>query len=463
MKQDSIKLGALKDRMNGQVLLPGESGYDESRAIWNAMFDKKPAAIIKCRETEDVAEAVKFGRDNNLLISVKGGGHSSAGKAVCDDGLMIDLSPMHEVAVDPQNSIVKVQGGCLLGMVDQATQPYGLAVSSGIISHTGVGGLTIGGGFGWISRKYGLSIDNLLSAELVTAEGDVVTSSPNENPDLFWAIRGGGGNFGIVTNFEFKAAKIGKQVYSGIIAKNFEDFKEYLRFHREYVRGLPDEMTVWIIVRHAPPLPFLPEDVHGKLAFMLLFVWLGTPEEGEKLIQPLRDAGETLGEATGLNPWTGWQSGFDPLASPGARNYWKSHHLTGLPDEGIDSLEAYSLKMPTEECEVLIMHMEGAPSRINPISTAFPHRNTPFVLNIHTRWQNASDDERCIEWAKGLHNATRPISQGVYVNFLSEEGADRVKDAYTPEVWSKLVEVKNKWDPKNLFRMNQNIKPTVFA
>lgn len=354
------------------------------------MFNKKPAAIIKCHEAEDVAEAVKFGKENNLLIAIKGGGHNSAGTAVCDNGLMIDLSPMHEVEVNPQNSIVKVQGGCLLGMVDQATQPHGLAVSSGIISHTGVGGLTLGGGFGWISRKHGLSIDNLLSAEVVTAEGNIATASPTENPDLFWAIRGGGGNFGIVTNFEFKAAKIGTEVYSGIIVKSFDGIKEYIRFHRDYVRSLPDEMTVWMIIRHAPPLPFLHEENHGKLVLILLFVWLGEPADGEKLIKPVRDFGETLGEATGVNPWTGWQSGFDVLASHGARNYWKSHHLTGLPDACINSIKESSLTMPTPECEVLIMHMEGAPSRIRPESTAYPHRNTPFLINIHTRWQRAS-------------------------------------------------------------------------
>jgi FAD/FMN-containing dehydrogenase len=424
------------------------------------MFDRKPAIIIKSLNVEDVAEAVIFGRHNNLLIAVKGGGHNSAGTAVCDDGLMIDLSLMQDVDIDTDNETVKVQGGCLLGAVDEATQKHGLAVSSGIISHTGVGGLTLGGGFGWISRKYGLSVDNLISAEMVTANGEIVTASTSENPDLFWAIRGGGGNFGIATSFEFKAAKIGTEVYSGPVVKKFDDLKEYMQFHREYVRRLPDEMTIWMVVRHAPPLPFLPEDVHGKMVILLPFVWLGDPEEGEKLIQPIRDFKETLGDGSGLKPWTAWQSGFDGLVEHGARNYWKSHHIKHLYDECIDVINLYALKMPSQECEIFLPHMEGAPARVQPEATAFPHRNTPFVLNIHTRWQNADDDKRCIAWAKNFHEATKPYSQGVYVNFLSEEGAARVKDAYTKDVWEKLVKAKNKWDPTNLFRMNQNISPT---
>ena len=461
MKTENDKIEALRSTIEGQVILPGDSGYDESRTIWNALFDRRPAIIIKSLNPEDVVEAVKFGKHNNLMIAVKGGGHNSAGTAICDDGLMIDLSLMQKVDIDAINETVRVQGGCLLGTVDQATQKHGLAVSLGIISHTGVGGLTLGGGFGWISRKYGLSVDNLISAEMVTANGDIVTVSASENPDLFWAIRGGGGNFGIVTSFEFRAAKIGTEVYSGLVVKKFDDLKEYMQFHREYLRKLPDEMTIWMVVRHAPPLPFLPEEIHGKLVILLPFAWLGDPREGEKLIQPIRDLKKTLGDGSGLKPWTAWQSGFDGLVEPGARNYWKSHHIRHLYDECIDIINLYALKMPGEECEILLPHMEGAPSRIQPDATAFPHRNTPFLLNIHARWQHAVDDNECITWATEFYEATKPYSRGVYVNFLSEEGADRVKDAYTKNVWEKLVNAKNKWDPTNLFRMNQNISPTI--
>ena len=447
--------------IEGPVILPGQSDYDDARAIWNGMFDKKPAIIVRCLQANDVSQSVKYARENQLLIAVKGGGHNSAGNAVCDDGIMIDLSLMQQVDVDPEDRTVKVEGGCLLGAVDEATQEYGLAVSAGIISHTGVGGLTLGGGFGWISRKYGLSVDNLLAVTMVTADGSIIRVSSVENSDLFWAIRGGGGNFGIVTTFEFRAANIGTEVYTGPVVKRFEDLKEYIRFHRDYVRKLPDEMTVWMVVRHAPPLPFIPEEYHGKLVVLIPFVWLGDEKEGERLIQPIRDFGETIGDGSGIKPWSGWQAAFDGLVSHGARNYWKSHHIKELPDDCIDILSTFAAKMPSDECEIFIPHMEGAPAQIHPSSTAFPHRNTPFLLNIHTRWQDVSDDKRAIAWARDFHEATRPFSQGVYVNFLSEEGADRVKEAYTQEVWDRLVEAKNKWDPENVFRMNQNIAPSV--
>jgi FAD/FMN-containing dehydrogenase len=441
------------------VLFDNGNGYEDARKIWNGIFDKKPAIIARCVGTSDVINAVNFARNNNLLISVKGGGHNSAGTAACDDGLMIDLSLMRRVTVDKQNKTARVDGGALLGDVDSETQLHGLAVSAGIVSHTGVGGLTIGGGFGWLSRKHGLSVDNLISAEVVTAEGKLITASADENPELFWGIRGGGGNFGIVTSFEFKCAEIGTEVYSGLIVKKFEDAKKYMQFHRDYVRTLPNEATVWMVVRHAPPLPFLPDDVHGKMIVAIPFVWLGQPEKGQELINPIREFSASLGEAIGMNPWVGWQATFDGLVAHGARNYWKSHHLQSLSDDCIDNIIEFSSNLPTQECEVFIPHMEGAPSQMPENQTAFAHRKTPFLLNIHTRWQNASDDDRCIGWAKDFHSATSKFARGVYVNFLSQEGEDRVKDAYTPEVWNRLIDVKNKYDPHNLFRMNQNIKP----
>jgi len=454
---DSIP--GFKELITGTVLLPGDTGYNESRAIWNGMFDKKPALIARCLNAVDVSRAVVFAREHQLQIAVKGGGHNSAGNAVNDGGMMIDLSLMQNVEVDPASLTAKVEGGCLLGAVDEATQAHGLAVSAGIVSHTGVGGLTLGGGFGWISRKYGLTIDNLLSVDMVTADGSLVHASAKENQDLFWAVRGGGGNFGIVTTFEFQAADIGTELYTGPVVKRFEDAGEYMRFHQEYVRDMPEEMTIWMVLRHAPPLPFIPEEYHGKLVVLVPFVWLGNPDEGEKLIQPIRDFGETIGDGSGVKPWTAWQSAFDGLVMHGARNYWKSHHLKALSDECIDVITSFAANLPHEESEVFIPHMEGAPSRIDPLSTAFPHRNTPFVLNLHTRWLQVADDERCMRWAREFHEATRPFSQGVYVNFLSEEGGDRVREAYTEEVWDRLVEVKKRWDPENIFRMNQNIPP----
>jgi FAD/FMN-containing dehydrogenase len=454
-------VNTFKASLSGELLIPGEGGYDEARQVWNGMFDRKPGVIARCSDTSDVVNAVNFAREHGLLVAVKGGGHNSAGTGVCDDGMVIDLSSLQRASVDQGSMTARVEGGALLGDLDRETQSYGLAVSSGIVSHTGVGGLTLGGGFGWISRKHGLSIDNLISAEVVTADGRLVTASAGENLDLFWGIRGGGGNFGIATSFEFKCAKIGTEVYSGPIVKKFEDAKKYIQFHRDYVRTLPDEMTVWMVLRHAPPFPFLPPDVHGKMVLIVLFVWLGEPAEGDELLLPIRDLTEPHGEAIGMHPWVGWQSGFDELVAHGARNYWKSHHLTGLSDGCIDRIIEFAGKLPTDECEVFIPHMEGAPSRVPENETAYAHRKTPFLLNIHTRWRDSSDDERCLAWAKDFHSSTQEFAQGVYVNFISQEGEDRVKEAYTPEVWNRLVEVKNKWDPNNLFRLNQNIKPTV--
>lgn len=455
-----IQIDDLSVQFRGDLLLPGSDGYDSARQIWNGMFDRKPSIIARCVGTSDVINAVNFARDNKLLVAVKGGGHNSAGNAVCDDGMMIDLSLMRRVNVDPEQKTVRVDGGALLGDLDYETQLHGLAVSGGgIVSHTGVGGLTLGGGFGWISRKYGLAIDNLISAEVVTAQGQLLRASENENPELFWGIRGGGGNFGVVTSFEFKCVDLGPTVYSGLVVKKFADAKAYMQFHREYVRTLPDEMTVWMVVRHAPPLPFLPEDTHGELVVIIPFVWLGDEATGEKLIQPLREATPSHGEAIGMNSWLAWQSGFDGLVEHGARNYWKSHHIKELSDDCVDLIVDFAKAMPSKDIEVFIPHMEGAPSRDTDNTTAFAHRNMPFVLNIHTRWDQAADDEKCIAWARDFHGATEPYARGVYVNFLSEEGEDRVKEAYTEAVWERLVQVKNKFDPNNLFRMNQNIKP----
>lgn len=457
----SDQIDDLRGSFRGTILTSADAAYEGARRIWNGMFDKHPALIAQCITTSDVINAVNFARDTNLLIAVRGGGHNSAGKATCDDGIIIDLSLMRRVYVDKEKKTARVDGGALLGDVDYETQLHGLAVPAGIISHTGVGGLTLGGGFGWISRKHGLSVDNLISADIVTANGELLKVSGQENADLFWGIRGGGGNFGIVTSFEFSCAEIGTEVFSGIIAKKFENAEQYIQFHQQYVKTLPDEMTVWMVVRKAPPLPFLPEEVHGKMVILVPFVWLGDQAEGEKLIAPIKETTESHGEFTGLNPWTAWQSGFDALVNHGARNYWKSHHLRELSGDCIAQIISYAQKLPSDECEIFIPHMDGSPSRVAADDTAFSHRNTPFLLNIHTRWREISDDQQCLQWARDFHKATEPFAQGVYVNFLSDEGEDRVKDAYTDEVWGKLVELKNKYDPANLFSLNQNIKPTA--
>ncbi len=451
---------ALAANLSGPLLRPGMDGYEEARQIWNGIFDRHPGLIARCTTTEDVIHGVNFAREHGVLLAVKGGGHNSAGNGSCDGGLMIDLSPMNRVQVDPQARTAQVEGGALLAHMDQETQRHGLAVSGGgIISHTGVGGLALGGGFGWISRKHGLAVDNLLAAQVVTADGQVRHASPDEHPDLFWALRGGGGNFGVVTRFTFRCVPLGPEVYSGLMVKRFGDAGDYMRFHRDYVRTLPDEMTAWMVIRHAPPLPFLPPEVHGQRVLVVPFVWLGAEAEGARLIEPMRQATPSLGEAVGMNRWVDWQSGFDGLVGHGARNYWKSHHLAELSDPCIREILRYGAQLPSDECEIFIPHMEGAPARVPEEATAYAHRHTPFVLNIHTRWQRPEDDERCLAWVQAFHGATRPFARGVYVNFLSDEGANRVRDAYTPSVWERLVQVKRRYDPQNLFRLNQNIAP----
>lgn len=455
----SNTLEDFQSSFHGNIILPNHTGYDEARKIWNGMFDKKPSIIAQCADKHDVVSCVNFARENNLLLSVKGGGHNSAGMATNNDGMVLDLGNMNQVTVNETNKTVRVQGGALLSDVDRETQKYGLAVSAGIVSHTGVGGLTLGGGFGWISRKFGMSVDNLISAEIVTANGRLIMASANENPNIFWAIRGGGGNFGVVTDFTFQAAEIGTEVYAGLIIKPFDNAKEYLRFQADYVRNMPDDMTIWMVIRHAPPLPFLDEEHHWKMVVIVPFIYLGNQEEGEKLIKPIVEWGNNYATHIGKMPWVDWQGLFDGLVTHGARNYWKSHQMLNLSDDCLDQILKYASILPSKECEIFIPHLEGKAGRVPENETAFAHRTAPFVMNIHTRWQDASDDERCIQWARDIHDATRPFSKGVYVNFLSDEGQDRVREAYTKEVWDRLVEIKRQWDPENLFRMNQNIKP----
>jgi FAD/FMN-containing dehydrogenase len=459
MTPELSRIDGLKSIVKGPILLPNTPEYDEARAIWNGMFDKKPALIVQCTSISDILECVYFAKTYEMQLAVKGGGHHSAGTSMCDDGIVIDLSLMNNISVNEEHKTITVEGGALLQDVDKESQKYGLVVSAGIVSHTGVGGLTLGGGFGWISRKYGLTIDNLIAVRLITAGGEVITASETENPDLFWAVRGGGGNFGIVSHFIFKAQKVGPKIYCGPIVKKFEDFKEYAKFHNEYVKTVPDELTIWMFVRYAPPLPFIPEEYHGKLVVLLPFAWLGDKADGDKVLEPLRNFGETIGDGSDMHNWVDWQSTFDGLVEHGARNYWKSHHLADLPEDCIDVINEYAQKLPHAECDIMLAMMGGAPSRIPSDATAFPHRNTPFVLNIHTRWREESDDEKCMEWSRGFHKATEPFSKGVYVNFVSDLGEKRTHDAYSDEIWERLVDVKTKWDPNNMFSMNQNIKP----
>jgi FAD/FMN-containing dehydrogenase len=446
-------------QQRGDVLDADDASYDEVRAIWNGMIDRKPALIVRCAGAADVLRAVRFASDNRLLVAVRGGGHNIAGNAVCEGGVMIDLSPMTSVRVDAAAKRAWVEPGATLADVDSETQSFGLAVPTGINSTTGIAGLTLGGGFGWITRKFGLTIDSLVSADVVTADGNLVRASATENSDLFWALRGGGGNFGVVTAFEFKLHDLGSQVTAGLVVHPFEDAKSVLEQYRQVLETAPDELTCWTVMRQAPPLPFLPQEWHGKEVLVLAMCYCGDAASGEAATARLRSIGNPIADVVGPSPFSGWQQAFDPLLTPGARNYWKSHDFIALSDGTIDILLDAVRKLPGPECEIFIAHVGGAAGRIAADATAFPQRNAHFVMNVHARWREPGMDDACIGWARQLFEAAKPYSTGTaYINFMPEDEGDRVAAAYAGN-YQRLSEIKRRYDPHNLFRMNQNVKP----
>jgi FAD/FMN-containing dehydrogenase len=454
--QDTVV--ALRGRLRGTVALPGEDGYDAARTIWNAMVDRRPGLVVRCLGTADVVNAVKLARDEDLLVAVRSGGHNIAGNAVCDGGLLIDLSLMKSVRVDPASRTARVEPGATLADFDKEAQAFGLATPLGINSTTGVAGLTLGGGFGWTTRKFGLTVDNLISADVVTADAKVVRASERENEDLFWALRGGGGNFGVVTSFEFKLHRLGPEVLSGLVVHPLENAGELLSEFRRIAGEAPDELTTWVVMRKAPPLPFLPTEWHGKEVLIFAACYSGDMKEGEKAVKALRALGRPIVDVISPHPFTGWQAAFDPLLTPGARNYWKSHDVAAFSDTSIEILHDAIATLPTEECEVFIAHVGGAMTRVPAAATAWPNRAPHFVVNVHTRWRDANDDERCRSWARDLHERLAPHAMGsVYVNFIPDDEA-RVNDAYGRN-FERLAAIKRRFDPANLFRTNQNIAP----
>jgi FAD/FMN-containing dehydrogenase len=423
------------------------------------MIDRRPSLIARCRAPADVVHAVEFARKHSLLVSIRGGGHNIAGNAVCDDGLMIDLSLMKRVQVDPNARRATVEPGCTLADFDAAAQAHGLATPLGINSTTGVAGLTLGGGFGWLSRKYGMTVDNLVSADVVTADGRQVRASETANDDLFWGLRGGGGNFGIVTSFEFQLHPVGPNVLSGLIVFPFDQAKSVLTQFARFTEAMPDDLNVWMVTRKAPPLPFLPQDVHGKEIVALALCYAGDPTEGEKVIAPLRRFGTAHGEHIGVQPYSAWQQAFDPLLTRGARNYWKSHNFSRLSDGAIDAIIEYAGKLPSPQCEIFIGTIGGQTARVAPERMAYSSRDANYVMNVHGRWESAAEDARGIAWARAFFAKSQPFaSGGAYINFLTEDETDRIAFAYG-KTYSRLVQLKKKYDPTNLFRMNQNIRP----
>jgi FAD/FMN-containing dehydrogenase len=422
----------LRGSLRGSVCLPDEPGYDDARTIWNAMIDRRPGAVVRCAGAEDVVRAVRFAREHDLLLAVRSGGHNIAGNAVCDGGLLIDLSPMKSMRVDPAKRTARVEPGATLGEFDQQAQAFGLATPVGINSTTGIAGLTLGGGFGWISRKYGLSVDNL---------------------------RGGSGNFGVVTSFEFRLHPVGPEVLSGLIVHPYSKARQLFDGYRRFVAEAPDELTTWVVLRKAPPLPFLPEDWHGKEVMVMAACYAGDMAAGERAMAPLRSLGEPIVDVVSPHPFVGWQAAFDPLLTPGARNYWKSHDFVALGDGAVDAIVDYAGRLPTPECEIFVAQLGGAVNRVAPDATAYPHRDAGFVLNVHTRWREPGQDAECVQWARQFFDQTAPYATGgVYVNFMPEDETDRTEGAYGAN-YDRLAAIKAKYDPGNLFRMNQNIQP----
>lgn len=452
-------IDVLASQLRGRILDTSDAAYDDARAIWNGMVDRRPGLIIRCLTTEDVVSAVRFARDNGLLVSVRGGGHGIAGNAVCDGGLMIDLSQMKAVRVDAASRRAFVEPGATLADIDRETQAFGLVLPTGINSTTGIAGLTLGGGFGWTTRKLGLTLDNLVSAEVVTADGEMRRASASQDPDLFWALRGGGGNFGVVTSFEFRLHELGPEVLAGLVVHPFSEAEAVLRAYRQALNVAPDELTCWAVMRQAPPLPFLPAEWHGKEVLILAMCYCGDLAEGEKATARLRAIGTPIADVVGPTPFVGWQQGFDPLLTPGARNYWKSHDFTGLSDSVISLLVDAVRRLPGPECEIFLGHVGGAAGRIAPDATAFPQRSSHFVMNIHARWRERDMDQRCIGWARELFEAARPLAAGTaYINFMPADEVDRVEEAYGGS-YDRLALLKQRYDPSNLFRMNQNVTP----
>jgi FAD/FMN-containing dehydrogenase len=452
-------LDQFKAGLRGQVFEPGDAGYDEARKIWNAMIERRPALIVRCAGVADVRHAVRYARDQEMRLAVRGGGHNIAGNALCDGGLVIDLSQMKAVRIDPDARKAYVGPGALLADFDHEAQEFGLATPLGINSTTGVAGLTLGGGFGWLSRKYGLTIDNLVAAEIITANAERLWVSADTHPDLFWAIRGGGGNFGVVTMFEFKLHPLGPEVLSGLIVFPFDQARQVLERYRDFVPSMPEELNVWVVLRKAPPLPFLPPDMHGKEVAVLAVFYAGTVDDGMRLVEPLRGFGKPCGEHLGAQPYTAWQKAFDPLLAPGARNYWKSHNFLALGDEAVDTTLRYAGNLPSSQSEIFIGALGGQVSRVPPDATPYAHRDALYVMNVHTRWDEPAEDGKCITWARDFFDAAAPYATGgVYVNFLMDDEADRIGAAYGQN-YDRLARTKKTFDPKNLFRQNQNIRP----
>jgi len=457
---DDAAFADLDRQFRGELIRPGDAQYEAARHVWNGAIDRRPALVARCTGVADVRAAVRFARERDLLVAVRGGGHNVAGTATCDGGLVIDLSPMKGIWVDPVARTARAQAGLLWGEVDRETQAFGLAMPGGIVTHTGIAGLTLGGGLGWLMRRYGLTIDNLLSADVVTADGGIVRASADEHPDLFWGLRGGGGNFGVVTAFEYRLHPVGPIVLAGMMVHPAATARELLGFYRDCVASVPDELTTIVVLTTAPPAPFLPAAVHGQPVVIIGACYAGPIEEGERALAPLRRFGEPLADTIRPTPYLVHQALLDPGVPHGLGYYWKSEYVPALSDALIATLVEHAWRAATPESYTIVFHLGGAVAAGDPEGSAFEDRRAGHAVNIDAVWSESSRAPACMAWTRSFWEALRPHSTGrVYVNFLGEEGQDRVRAAYGDAKYERLRALKRRYDPTNLFRLNQNIRP----
>ncbi len=460
MALDDAAIADLTRHFRGELIRRNDRQYDAARRIWNGAIDRYPALIARCTGVADVLAAVRFARERELVVAVRGGGHNVAGTAVCDDGVVIDLSPMKGMWVDPGARTARAQPGLLWGEFDHETQRFGLATPGGIVTHTGISGLTLGGGLGWLMRRHGLTCDNLLSADVVTADGELVRASAEENADLFWGLRGGGGNFGIVTSFEYRLHAVGPTVLAGVLLHPAARAREVLEFYRDYIASAPDDLMSIVVLRKAPPAPFLSPEIHGQPVVIIAVCYAGPVEEGERALAPLRRFGEPLADVIQPTAYTSHQALLDASVPHGLGYYWKSESLPPLGDALIDTLSEHAWRTPTPACYTALFHMGGAVGREDPDDSAFEDRRATHAITIDGVWSEPNDAGACTAWVRNCWEAVRPNATGrVYVNFLGDEGEDRVRTAYGAAKYERLRTLKRKYDPTNFFRVNQNIVP----
>ena len=455
----SMSLEAVREQVRGEVYGPDSDGYDEARSVYNAMHDRRPAAVLSCVDVADVIAGVELAASSGLDLAVRGGGHSVPGFGVVDDGVVVDLSPMRWVRVDAEARRARVGGGAVLGDLDHATHAYGLATPGGIVSSTGVGGLTLGGGIGHLTRHYGLTIDNLVSADVVTAAGEPITASASEHDDLFWALRGGGGNFGVVTAFEFELHPV-STIYGGPIFFELDSAPDVLASFREHIADAPEELGAFFAWQIAPPLPFIPADRHGDTLCAIIACWSGPLDEGPAAIQPLMDAGAVVAHHVGETPFPALNSAFDPLLPAGLQHYWKADFVAELTDDAMAAHLEHGPKVPSVESTMHLYPLNGAVQRVAPDDTAFAHRGMSFAAVIAGMWPDPADNDANIAWVRDYYAAIHPHSgsEGGYINFMADDDDHRVQSNYGDH-YARLAAIKKTYDPGNLFHVNQNIEP----